>query len=351
MTTMTSSAALVTGGVDTHADLHVAAAVDQVGGVLGTASFPTTPAGYRRLLSWLRSHGDLGAVGVEGTGSYGAALARHLTEQGVTVLEVSRPNRQVRRRHGKTDVVDAIAAARAVLSGEATATPKSHDGPVEALRLLKLLQRSANKARTQALNQLRAVMLTAPEELRERLRDLKTVELLEVCRSFRIRTDDDSLTGTTRLVLRELAQRIALLDEQLADTTRRLRRITTAVAPDMVAKHGVGPDTASTLLVVAGDNPHRLHSEKSFAALLGSSPIPANSGKRQNRHRLNRGGDRQGNAALWRIALVRLSTDQTTRDYLARRVSEGKTKTEAIRCLKRYIAREMFNALPRAALV
>jgi transposase len=351
MTTMTSTAVRVTGGVDTHADVHVAAAVDQVGGVLGTASFPTTPAGYRRLLSWLRSHGDLVSVGVEGTGSYGAALARHLTEQGVTVLEVSRPNRQVRRRHGKTDVVDAIAATRAVLSGEATATPKSHDGPVEALRLLKMLQRSANKARTQALNQLRAVVLTAPEELRQRLRELNTGELLQVCRGLRIRTDDDSLAGTTRLVLRDLAHRIAVLDEQLADTTRRLRRITTAIAPDLIAKRGVGPDTASTLLVVAGDNPHRLHSEKSFAALLGSSPIPANSGKRQNRHRLNRGGDRQGNAALWRIALVRLSADPRTRDYLARRVSEGKTKAEAIRCLKRYIAREMFEALPKAALV
>ena len=253
---MTGTAApvttVITGGVDTHADMHVAAAVNQVGGVLGTASFPTTPAGYRQLLAWLRSHGDLGPVGVEGTGSYGAALARHLTEQGVSVLEVSRPNRQVRRRHGKTDVVDAIAAARAVLSGEATATPKSHDGPVEALRLLKTLQRSGNKARTQALNQLHAVVLTAPTELRERLRDLKTRELLATCAAFRVRTDDDSLAGTTRLVLRELAQRIALLDAQLADTTKRLRRITSAIAPDLIAKHGIGPDTASTLLVVAG---------------------------------------------------------------------------------------------------
>ena len=174
MTTMTPKAPLVTGGVDTHRDCHVAAAVDPVGGVLGTRSFPTTPSGYRQLLGWLRSFGPLDRVGVEGTGSYGAALARHLTSSGIEVLEVSRPNRQVRRRHGKTDVVDAIAAARAVLSGEANATPKSHDGPVEALRALKMLQRSANKARTQALNQLRALVLTAPDELRERLRDLPT---------------------------------------------------------------------------------------------------------------------------------------------------------------------------------
>ena len=264
---------------------------------------------------------------------------------------MSRPNRQVRRRHGKTDVVGAIAAARAVLSGEATATPKTHDGPVEALRLLKTLQRSANKARTQALNQLHAVVLTAPDELRQRLRDLTTRELLELCRGFRVRTDDDTLTGITRLTMRDFAQRIAFLDEQLKTTTVRLQRLVTKIAPDLVARHGVGPDTASTLLLAAGDNPHRLHNERSLAALLGSSPVPANSGQRQNRHRLNRGGDRQGNAALWRIAMVRLATDQRTRDYLNKRTAEGKTKAEAIRCLKRYIAREVFNALPRAALV
>ena len=346
MTTMTAKAPLVTGGVDTHRDCHVAAAVDPVGGVLGTRSFPTTPSGYRQLLGWLRSFGPLDRVGVEGTGSYGAALARHLTSSGIEVLEVSRPNRQVRRRHGKTDVVDAIAAARAVLSGEANATPKSHDGPVEALRALKMLQRSANKARTQALNQLRALVLTAPDELRERLRDLSTKQLLETCRAFRVRVEGDTLAGITRLTMRDFAHRIGFLDEQLKTTTCRLQRLVTKVAPDLVARHGVGPDTASTLLLAAGDNPHRLHNERSLAALLGSSPVPANSGQRQNRHRLNRGGDRQGNSALWRIALVRMATDQKTRDYVAKRMSEGKNKSEAIRCLKRYIAREAFAALP-----
>ncbi len=350
MTTMTSPRPAVTGGVDTHRDAHVAAALDPVGGVLGTASFPTTAAGYRDLLNWLRSFGELGPVGVEGTGSYGAALARHLTGQGVRVLEVSRPNRQVRRRYGKTDVVDAVAAGRAVLSGEASATPKTHDGPVEALRALKSLQRSANKARTQAINQLHAVLVTAPEPLRARLHGLSRTDLLQTCAAFRIKADDDSLEAITRLTLRELAARVAFLDAQLKSTVNRLRRITTALAPELVARHGVGPDTASTLLLTAGDNPDRLRSERAFASLAGSSPVPANSGQIQKRYRLNRGGDRQANSALWRIALVRLSTDQTTRDYVARRQAEGKTKAEAIRCLKRYIAREVFHALPHQAL-
>ena len=347
---MTSTRPAVTGGVDTHRDLHVAAALDQLGGLLGTATFPTTTAGYRALSAWLRGFGEIVAVGVEGTGSYGAALARSLSAEGVKVVEVGRPNRAVRRRFGKTDVVDAIAAARAVQAGEATATPKSHDGPVEALRALKVVQRSASKARTQALNQLHALVLTAPEELRARLRGLARRQLLETCSSFRVRADDDTLAAVMRLSMRELAQRVQFLDTQTMDVLARMRRITTDTAPALVAKHGVGPDTAATLLITAGDNPDRLRHEKSFASLVGVSPIPVNSGQIQDRYRLNRGGDRQANAALWRIAIVRLATDPDTRAYIERRQSEGKTKSEAIRCLKRYIAREVFNALPKTAL-
>jgi len=199
MTTMTSVDVVVTGGVDTHQDQHVAAALDQLGRVLGTASFPTTVAGYRQLLAWLRRHGQLDKVGVEGTGSYGAALARHLAGHGVEVIEVARPNRQVRRRFGKTDVVDAIAAARAVLSGEATGVPKSHDGPVEAIRALKAVQRSATKARTQALNQIHQLLVTAPEDLRARLRPLARTDLIATCAGFRISPDDDSVQAMTRL--------------------------------------------------------------------------------------------------------------------------------------------------------
>jgi transposase len=348
MNTMTATDVVVTGGVDTHQDLHVAAALDQLGRVLATESFPTTLAGYRRLLAWLRRHGQLAKVGVEGTGSYGAALARHLAQHDVEVIEVARPNRQVRRRFGKTDVIDAIAAARAVQSGEATGTPKSHDGPVEALRTLKAVQRSANKARTQALNQIHQMLVTAPEDLRARLRPLPRRQLLQTCSAFRISPDDDSLQAMTRLALRELAQRVLHLDGQLALVTKRLHRITAAVAPQLMAIKGVGPEVASTLLTTAGDNPERMHSEAAFAALCGSNPIPASSGK-TTRHRLNRAGDRHANAALWRIVIVRLSTDPRTRAYLAKRMAEGKTKTEAIRCLKRYVAREIYSAMPASS--
>jgi len=262
MTTMTPEPGCVTGGVDTHLDVHVAAAVDHLGGVLGTESFPTTAAGYRRLLGWLRSFGPIHAVGVEGTGSYGSALTRHLTENQVRVIEVSRPNRQVRRQHGKSDVIDVIAAARAVLSGHASATPKTHDGPVEALRLLKIVQRSATKSRTQAVNQLRTVVATAPDELRSTLRDLNRARLVATCAAFRVRAEDDSLASVTRLVLRELPQRFQLLDEQLARTKARLARITTAIAPELVARKGIGPDTASapgttrTACATNGPSPH-----------------------------------------------------------------------------------------------
>ena len=345
MSTLTATELVVTGGVDTHKDLHVAAALDQLGRVLGTESFPTTVAGYRRLLAWLRRHGQVDKVGVEGTGSYGAALARHLTDAGIEVVEVARPNRQVRRRYGKTDIVDAIAAARAVQSGEATGKPKSHDGPVEALRTLKAVQRSGNKARTQALNQIHQLLVTAPEDLRSRLRPMTRGELLATCAAFRIKPDDDSLQAMTRLALRELAQRVMHLDQQLALVTKRLHRITTDLAPKLTAIKGVGPEVASTLLMTAGDNPHRMRSESAFAALCGSNPIPASSGK-THRHRLNRAGDRHANAALWRIVIVRLSCDPRTREYLAKRQADGKSKAEAIRCLKRYVAREVFTAMP-----
>jgi transposase len=345
MTSIAAEPVHVTGGVDTHSEVHVAAALDGLGRILGTASFTTSLAGYRKLLSWLGSFGTVDRVGMEGTGSYGAALARHLRGAGVEVLEVGRPNRQVRRRHGKTDTVDAVAAARAVLSGEATGAPKTSDGPVEALRTLKVVQRSATKARTQALNQIAQLLITAPEDIRARLRGLPRPELLAALTAFRIRADDDSLAGITRLALRELAVRIGQLDNQLQIVRTRLRRITTAVAPELVAKPGVGPDTASTLLITAGDNPQRLHSERAFAALCGTNPIPASSGK-TDRHRLNRGGDRQANAALWRITIVRLARPGPSRDYLNKHIALGKTKTEAIRCLKRHLAREIYAALP-----
>jgi transposase len=347
MTTVPSRPVAVIGGVDTHADVHVAAACDPLGAVLGTDSFPTNPAGYRRLLEFLASFGPVEKVGVEGTGSYGSGLARHLAEARVTVIEVHRPNRQVRRRHGKTDTVDAIAAARAVISGQASTAPKSHDGAVEALRALQIVHRSAIKSRTQALNQLHALIVTAPDPIRAQLRGLRRRELLATCQAYRPGTGDDLIT-VTKFALRALAIRIVELTAEIKDNTKRRRRLVAATAPELIAIVGVGPDTAATLLLTAGDNPERLSSPAAFAALLGASPIPASSGKTR-RMRLNRGGDRQGNSALWTIVVSRMASQPDTKAYVARRTSEGLTKPEIIRCLKRYVAREVFNALPREA--
>lgn len=333
----------VVGGVDTHKDLHVAAAVDTTGRLLGTAAFPTTAAGYRALLGWLRGLGEVARVGVEGTGSYGAGLARHLAAAGVEVVEVDRPDRRLRRRRGKSDPVDAEAAARAALSGTATGTPKSGTGTAEMVRVLRVARRSALKARTQAANQLHALRDTAPAEVRERLRPLRTAEL--VARAARFRPGPvDSPAAATKAAMTALARRHLALDAEVAGLDAQLGRLLATAAPDLLARHGVGVDTAGALLVAAGDNPHRLRSERSFAALCGVSPLDASSG-RQRRHRLNRGGDRQANHALWRIVLVRMAHDPRTRDYVARRRAEGRTTREIIRCLKRYVAREVYAEL------
>src|SRR4051794_26157691 len=289
MTTVTSVPVAVIGGVDTHAEVHVAAACDPLGGLLGTEEFPTTRAGYRAFLAFLRSFGSARVVGVEGTGSYGAGLARFLAEHDVEVIEVDRPNRQVRRRHGKSDVVDAVAAARAVASHQATVVPKAHNGNVEALRALQVVHRSAIKARTQALNQLDALIVTAPDPLRAQLRGLSRADRLAVCAGYRPAERDD-LVAITKLALRELATRILDLNAQTRRLEARRARLVKATAPALMAIYGVGPDTAAALLTAAGDNPDRLTKESSFAALVGASPIKASSGK-TNRVRLNHGGD------------------------------------------------------------
>jgi transposase len=333
----------VTIGVDTHKDLHVAAARDQLGRRLGTTMAPATRAGYTQLLAWARGLGEPVAWGVEGTGSYGAGLARFLAGHGQRVLEVNRPDRAARRRRGKSDPVDADAAARAVQAGEATGVPKAQDGMVEMLRALRVARQTAVKARTQAINALKGLLVTAPDELREQLAGLSTTKLVRQAAAL----DPDTLatpTAATMLALAGLARRYQHLDAEISLLTSRLDQLTVTAAPQLRELVGVGPDSAAALLITAGDNPDRLHSEAAFAALCGSSPVEASSGKTR-RHRLNRGGDRQANAALHRIVIVRLRWHQPTRDYAARRTTEGKTRKEIIRCLKRYVAREIFAVL------
>lgn len=337
----------ITGGVDTHLDTHVVAALDELGALIGVQSFETTVAGYREALQWLRSLGTVELVGVEGTGSYGAGLTRHLLAEDVPVVEVDRPNRQRRRRRGKSDPQDAITAARAAQSGDALGAAKTRNGSVEAIRVLRVVCSSARNDRTRALNQMRSLVSTAPDDVREELRGLSIFRLVQRATSFRPRGTGAS--DATKLALRTLARRVQALDVELKSTRKLIAELVAETAPELLARPCIGPDTASALLVAAGDNPQRLANERTFAHLCGASPIDASSGKNE-RHRLNRGGDRQANAALWRIVLTPLRYDEQSQTYFERRLAEGLTKKEAIRCLKRYVAREVFAHLPRERL-
>ncbi|HEY8791054.1 MAG TPA: IS110 family transposase [Actinopolymorphaceae bacterium] len=330
-------------GVDTHKDIHVAVALDQLGARLEELHVPTTAAGYAQLERWAFSLGSVEVFAIEGTGSYGAGLTRFLASRGHRVVEVNRPDRATRRRVGKNDPIDAEMAARSVLAGVATAIPKHGDGNVEMVRMLKMAKDSGVKARTQALNQIKAIMVTARTELRESLTGLSVGKLIERCAAFHP-GELSSPTAVARQTLRLLARRSLDLRVEIKDLQQKIRLLAGTASPALLEVFGIGPDGAARFLVTAGDNPHRLRSEAAFAALCGSNPIPASSGKIQ-RHRLNRGGDRQANAALHRVVVVRLRWHEPTQAYMTRRLAEGKTKAEIIRCLKRYVAREIYNIL------
>ena len=337
----------VTGGVDTHADTHMAAALDPVGGLLGVQEFPATAAGYGRLLDWLSGFGAVCLAGIEGTGSYGAGLARHVTAAGIRVVEVDRSDRQDRRRAGKSDPLDAVSAARAAQSGRARGAPKGRDGAVEAIRALMVAKRSARAERTQTINQARALILTGPDDLRARFAGYAAAGLVAGIALLRPRPGD-AAGYATRFALRELGRRAEFLDGQIERLDDLIVPLVTARAPSLLALYGVGPETAALLLIAAGDHPERLRSEAAWAHLCAVAPIPASSGKR-TRHRLNRGGDRQANHALWRIVITRMSSHPPTRAYVERRTEEGLSKKEIIRCLKRYIAREVYPCLRERA--
>jgi len=334
-------------GVDTHKLSHHAAALDAATGkLLSDQEFEATPVGYRRLLYWARSFGSLVKVGIEGTGSFGAGLHRHLHAQGVTVIEVARPNRQDRRRRGKSDPIDAINAARAVLSESATTTPKNRDGYVETVRQIRATRRSAAKARKVALQQIHGLLWCAPEDLRAKLSNYDRAALVSRCARLRMTTDGaiDDPTMTARRMLRRLARRIQYLDEEISEANDELQTILTTHAPNLLAINGVGTEAAGQLLITAGQNSDRLASEASLARLCGVAPIPASSGN-TTRHRLHRGGDRAANCSIHLIVINRLRWHEPTKRYLQRRTQEGKTKKEIIRCLKRAVVRELYRAL------
>jgi transposase len=341
-----STATDVVVGVDTHSDVHVAVAIDEVGRRLGELTVPTTLAGSQRLETWAIGFGPVAGFGIEGTGSWGANLTRYLHQHGHRVIEVNRPDRSTRRRRGKTDPIDAEAAARAVLAGTANAVPKSSDGHVEMIRALHLTRRSAQKSRRQAANQLHALVVTAPDQLRDQLRGLAVDKLVAVAMTWRPRNSAATLVTVAKVALQSLARRYQQLTAEITDLDRYLTRLINEAAPELIAIKGLGPHTSAALLIAAGDNPERLRSESAFAHLCGVAPVPASSGKTV-RYRLNRGGDRQANYALYILAITRMAWDPDTRAYVARRTSEGKTKKEIIRCLKRHIAREIYKILTR----
>lgn len=327
-------------GVDTHLDVHVGAVISSTGRLLATKAVETTAVGYLELLNWARSLGELHRAGVEGTATYGSGLTHLLRDHGVEVFEVNRPDRAARRTRGKSDPADAHSAACAVLAGRATAMPKEQYGAAYAMRAVSVARRSAVKAKTQAINQLRGILISAPQDIRERLLHTSAEDCVNRCSRARC-LGTAPLLQPLMATLRLLARRWLALKAEIKVLDAELEHLTSQHASRLRQKFGVGAQTAAVLVCVAGDNPERLKSEAALAALCGVSPLQASSGKTK-RHRLNRGGDRSANNALWTIAMVRMRSDPRTREYVARRTAQGLSTKEIQRCLKRYIVRELY---------
>ena len=345
MTSMATESTAVTGGVDTHSATHYAAALDAVGRLLGTREFPADDAGYAQLLTWLRSFGAVGEVGVEGTGAYGAGLTRHLRRHGVVVTEVNRPDRRSRRVRGKSDPLDAESAARRALSGQEQITPKDTTTIVEAIRVLRIARTGAVKSRTAAYNQLKDLIITAPDGLRATLRG-KTLQRV-AAEAARLRPDLTDLANpihATKLAMRSIGLRVTDLNAEIRALDTQLKTLVTRAAPRTLALRGVGIENAAQLLITAGGNPERLRTESAFAALCAACPLPASSGK-TSRHRLNPAGDRDANKALYLITISRMRYCPDTQAYIARRLTDALPKREAIRCVKRYVARQTYHAI------
>lgn len=331
-------------GIDTHKSTHVAVAIDMQGARLGALSIPANSKGYLELERWSCGLGDVSAFGIEGTGSYGAGLSRSLLSQGHNVVEVTRPNRQLRYTHGKTDSLDAEGAARSVLSGQATSRPKTQTGSSEMIRHLKIARDTAVKSRSQAMVTLKTLIINAPADLREVLDQVKgRIALIRHIAAFRPGEIYNTL-ASAKAAMRALAKRWLMLHEEILGHDKELGRLVTKRAPDLMESHGIATLTIAEMLILVGDDPTRIRSEAAFAKLCGVCPIPASSGKTQ-RFRLNRGGNRQANAALYRVAIVRMRSHEPTLAYVKKRTKEGKSKSEIIRCLKRYIVREIYSQL------
>lgn len=332
-------------GIDAHQRTHHAVIIDMTGQRVADREIPVSEAGYRDLRDWAREHGPIRSWGVESTGSFAAGLTRFLLAAGEDVIEVNRPDTITRSREGKSDPIDAEAAARAVLSGRATARPKVTTGVVETIRMLLATRDSAIKARTAAYSQMRDLITTATGSLHDEMITMSTRQ--RVTRAARFRTDPSRIADpghAIKHVLKGLARRILDLDLEITGTDKILDELVQGTVPTLVSHIQIGTLTAAQLLVTAGQNLDRFGSEAAFAKLTGTAPIPASSGKTR-RMRLNRGGDRQANRALHLIAVGRLRSDPATRAYSNRRKTEGLSTKDILRCLKRAITREAYTAL------
>jgi len=329
-------------GVDTHKDRHSAALVDELGGVRSAIDVGANRAGYQGLLRWAKCESSTRIWVVEGTGSYGAGLAAFLSAEGEVVFEGDRPQRRKRGAAGKSDQLDAIKVAREALARPHHAVPRQR-GQREAMRVLLSTRQGAVNAYKQGLNQLYALVVSAPEPTRERLIQLKGERLIKAC--TRVRSSGELESRVTAATLRQIARRLNLLRAEADDYERQLTGLIHSIAPELLAEPGVGPITAAQLLI-SWSHAGRIRNEGAFAAMAGVAPVPASSG-RVVRHRLNHLGDRQLNRALHVVALCRSSFHRPTRDYIARRTAEGKSAREIRRCIKRYLARRFFHLLQR----
>lgn len=331
-------------GVDTHKSKHVAVAINTQGARLASLTIPTTSQGYRDLEHWAQALGSVQAFGIEGTGSFGAGLSRSLLAGGQTVIEVMRSNRQLRYLHGKSDSLDAEGAARSVLNGQATAIAKAQTGSAEMIRHLKIARDSAVKCRSQAMITLKTLIVNAPAQLRDSLDQVRgkiaLVRHVAALRPGEMTTPNASI----KTAMRALARRWISLHEEIEALEKNLENLVRDRAPELMEAHGISTMTVAEMLILVGDNPERIKSEAALAKLCGVCPIPASSGK-TNRMRLNRGGNRQANAALYRVTIVRMRDHGPTKAYVAKRTLDGKGKREIIRCLKRYIVREIYRYL------
>jgi transposase len=331
-------------GVDTHKSNHIAVAINTQGARLGAVTIPTTCEGYRDLEEWGAKFGRIKAFGIEGTGSYGAALSRDLLSKGHTVLDVMRPNRQLRHLHGKSDSLDAESAARSAMNGQATALAKTQTGACEMIRHIKTARDSAVKSRSQAMITLKTLIINVPAELRDALDLIKgpitLIRHIAALRPGKVTTT----TASAKAAMRAIARRWLNLHEEIQAHGQELERMVSEKAPSLMSSHGISTMTAAEMLILIGDNPERIKSEAAPAKLCGVCPIPASSGK-TIRMRLNRGGNRQANAALYRIAITRMRDHEATKSYVIKRTAQGKSKREITRCLKRYIVREFYREL------